>query len=199
MMAGRTFGKKLAAGFGLTLGLTVIIAATSVAALAFVVNSQRPGDRAATDNVVGDAAPGDRPWSRGYRQLPGFLLTGDAVPDPDPYRRGPASGSKVDRGCASMTTDPRSADTLDTGHAPLESTHAAVLAPAIDLPQGDRSRPTCELHADRGAGPPGLQDGLPPWSRRIGQLVGKDLLTHAASRVGAGGAIAIVVLGTLVC
>ena len=53
MMAGRTFGKKLAAGFGLTLGLTVVIAVTSVATLAFVVNSNNKVIARATDNLSG--------------------------------------------------------------------------------------------------------------------------------------------------
>jgi len=53
MMAGRTFGNKLALAFGLTLGLTVLIAATSVAALGFVVHSNNLVIASATDDLVG--------------------------------------------------------------------------------------------------------------------------------------------------
>ncbi|MGX6606332.1 methyl-accepting chemotaxis protein [Micromonosporaceae bacterium Da 78-11] len=53
MMANRTFGNKLAGGFGLTLGLTVLIALTSVAALTFVKNSNNAVLASATHNLVG--------------------------------------------------------------------------------------------------------------------------------------------------
>ncbi len=44
MMAGRTFGAKLAAGFGLTLALTLLMTATSVLALRYVLVTQGQGD-----------------------------------------------------------------------------------------------------------------------------------------------------------
>jgi methyl-accepting chemotaxis protein len=53
MMAGRNFGNKLAAGFGLILGLTVLIAVTSVTALRFVISSNNKVIASATDNLVG--------------------------------------------------------------------------------------------------------------------------------------------------
>jgi methyl-accepting chemotaxis protein len=53
MMAGRTFGNKLAAGFGLILGLTVLIAVTSVTALRFVTTSNDKVIASATQNLVG--------------------------------------------------------------------------------------------------------------------------------------------------
>ncbi len=53
MMAGRTFGNKLAAGFGLILGLTVLIAVTSVTALRFVMTANDRLIDSATVNLVG--------------------------------------------------------------------------------------------------------------------------------------------------
>jgi methyl-accepting chemotaxis protein len=51
MMAGRTFGAKLAAGFGLTLALTVLMTATSVLALRYVLTTK---DNVITSTVVND-------------------------------------------------------------------------------------------------------------------------------------------------
>ena len=53
MMAGRTFGAKLAAGFGLTLALTVLMTATSVLALRYVLTTKDNVITSATVNLVG--------------------------------------------------------------------------------------------------------------------------------------------------
>jgi CHASE3 domain sensor protein len=52
-ISGRNFGSKLALAFGLTLGLTVLIAATSVIALAFVMRGNNQVIAAATDDLLG--------------------------------------------------------------------------------------------------------------------------------------------------
>jgi methyl-accepting chemotaxis protein len=53
MMAGRTFGSKLAGGFGLTVGLTLLMGAASVAALTVVVSSKDDVVTSAAQNLVG--------------------------------------------------------------------------------------------------------------------------------------------------
>jgi methyl-accepting chemotaxis protein len=52
MMAGRTFGTKLAAGFGLTLLLTLLMATTSALALRYVQASKDAVIRSASQNLV---------------------------------------------------------------------------------------------------------------------------------------------------
>ncbi|GAA0503742.1 hypothetical protein Ade02nite_35500 [Paractinoplanes deccanensis] len=53
MMAGRTFGTKLAAGFGLTLLLTLLMTATSVLALRYVLHTKDAVIVSARDNLAG--------------------------------------------------------------------------------------------------------------------------------------------------
>jgi methyl-accepting chemotaxis protein len=53
MMAGRTFGAKLAAGFGLTLALTLLMTATSALALRYVVSTKDSVIRSASQALVG--------------------------------------------------------------------------------------------------------------------------------------------------
>jgi methyl-accepting chemotaxis protein len=53
MMAGRTFGAKLAAGFGLTLALTLLMTATSVLALRYVLVTKDKVIRSASQSLVG--------------------------------------------------------------------------------------------------------------------------------------------------
>ena len=53
MMAGRTFGTKLAAGFGLTLALTLLMTATSVLALRYVLSNKDAVIVSARNDLVG--------------------------------------------------------------------------------------------------------------------------------------------------
>jgi methyl-accepting chemotaxis protein len=53
MMAGRTFGAKLAAGFGLTLALTLLMTATSVLALRYILVTKDKVLITATSSLVG--------------------------------------------------------------------------------------------------------------------------------------------------
>ncbi|MEU4237044.1 methyl-accepting chemotaxis protein [Actinoplanes sp. NPDC026619] len=53
MMAGRTFGFKLAASFGLTLALTLLMTATSVLALRYVMTTKDDVIKSATTSLVG--------------------------------------------------------------------------------------------------------------------------------------------------
>jgi methyl-accepting chemotaxis protein len=77
MMAGRTFGTKLAAGFGLTLLLTLLLAATSVFALRYVQASKDAVIRTASQNLVAAVALNSTMETRlgDYRA---FMLTGKA-------------------------------------------------------------------------------------------------------------------------
>ncbi|MEV4350881.1 methyl-accepting chemotaxis protein [Actinoplanes sp. NPDC049596] len=75
MMAGRTFGTKLAAGFGLTLALTLLMSLTSVAALRYVLHTKDAVIESARVNLVGAESLSALMESRigDYR---GYLLTG---------------------------------------------------------------------------------------------------------------------------
>jgi CHASE3 domain sensor protein len=53
MMAGRTFGAKLAGGFGLAVAFTLVIAAASAAALTVVVNAKDRVIARATEDLAG--------------------------------------------------------------------------------------------------------------------------------------------------
>jgi methyl-accepting chemotaxis protein len=53
MMAGRTFGNKLAGGFGLSVGLTLLIGVISVLALTIVVNAKDEVIRRAAEQLMG--------------------------------------------------------------------------------------------------------------------------------------------------
>ena len=53
MMAGRTFGAKLAAGFGLTLALTLLMTATSALALRYVLTTKDKVIYSASQGLVG--------------------------------------------------------------------------------------------------------------------------------------------------
>ncbi|GAA0568712.1 hypothetical protein GCM10010172_61250 [Paractinoplanes ferrugineus] len=74
MMSGKTFGYKLAGGFGVTLALTVLMIATSVLALRYVVQSKDQVIKSTTTSLVG-AVELSRTMERrigGYRA---FLLS----------------------------------------------------------------------------------------------------------------------------
>ncbi|MEU8818715.1 methyl-accepting chemotaxis protein [Actinoplanes sp. NPDC048796] len=87
MMAGRTFGTKLAAGFGLTLFLTLLMTVTSLVALRYVLHTKDAVIDSARVNLVGAEALSALMESRiaDYR---GYLLTGT-----DEY----LSGTNTDR------------------------------------------------------------------------------------------------------
>ncbi|RSM48060.1 chemotaxis protein [Actinoplanes sp. ATCC 53533] len=74
-MAKRTFGYKLAFGFGLTVALTVVMGAASVAALSIVMNAKDDAIGAATDDLVNTERLTTTARARigDYR---GFLLNG---------------------------------------------------------------------------------------------------------------------------
>src|SRR3954454_8774469 len=129
MMAGRTFGTKLAAGFGLTVGLTLLIAATSVGALTFVVNSTDAVIASAGDNLAGAQRLSTTMESRisDYRA---FLLNGRPEYLDATERDRTAFLDQIARLRTSLH-DQKSLDLLETVAA-AEAKHAALLAPVIE-------------------------------------------------------------------
>ncbi|WP_433292312.1 methyl-accepting chemotaxis protein [Actinoplanes sp. CA-030573] len=77
MMAGRTFGFKLAAGFGLTLLLTLLMTATSVIALRYVLTSKDAVIKSASEALVG-AEQLSKTMERRIGDYRAYMLTKDA-------------------------------------------------------------------------------------------------------------------------
>jgi methyl-accepting chemotaxis protein len=194
MMAGRTFGKKLAAGFGLTLGLTVIIAATSVAALAFVVNSNNEVIASATDNLVGAQRLETTMESRisDYRA---YLLNGQQQYLTLTNNDRTEFLQEVEALRATLT-DPRAKTMLEQVSA-AEATHAALLAPVIERRKAIKLlTDIAQLNASNVApARQGLQDATAALVKRVSQIVGTDR-THASSRATTA-VIVIIALGLL--
>ncbi|MBB4690624.1 methyl-accepting chemotaxis protein [Paractinoplanes abujensis] len=145
MMAGRTFGNKLAAGFGLTLALTLLMTATSVLALRYVLSTKDTVISSARVNLVGAEALSAAMESRiaDYR---GYLLT----------RSGEyLNGTNADRNrfldqvslLRTTMTDPTSKELLEVV-SEAEAKHAAILAPVIE----QRSRMATLENIDQLAG-----------------------------------------------
>jgi hypothetical protein len=194
MMAGRTFGKKLAAGFGLTLGLTVIIAATSVAALAFVVNSNNKVIAAATDNLVGAQRLETTMESRisDYRA---YMVS--AQPKNLTLTNNDRATFLQEVGVLRNTlTDSRARSLLDQVSA-AEATHAALLAPVIERRKAIKNLSNiAQLNATNvGPARQALQDSTAALVKRAGQIVTADR-RHASNRATAA-LVAIVLLGVL--
>jgi methyl-accepting chemotaxis protein len=129
MMAGRTFGNKLAGGFALSVGLTLLMGAASVAALVVVTSSK--------DDVIESATQG----LDGAQQL--STLAERRIAD---YRAVLLSDTPANLGAADtdrtqflaqvdrlrrMLTDPVELNLLNTVSM-AEAAHAAVLNPVIE-------------------------------------------------------------------
>jgi methyl-accepting chemotaxis protein len=128
MMAGRTFGTKLAAGAGLTLALTLIMIATSVLALRYVVTTKDAVIKSAAENLVGVERLRGLYSSRiaDYR---GYLLGGTQELLDATNRNRSEFLAEVTRLKATMN-DPTALQMLD-GVSQAEASHSAVLAPII--------------------------------------------------------------------
>jgi methyl-accepting chemotaxis protein len=194
MMAGRTFGKKLAAGFSLTLGLTVLIAGTSVAALAFVVNSNNKVIATATDNLVGAQRLETTMESRisDYRA---FLLNGQQhYLDLTNGDRSEFLGQVV--ALRGLLDDQRAKALLEQISA-TEAAHAALVAPVIERRKTIKKlTDISELKAtDVGPARQALQNSTIALVKRVGEIVASDR-SHASSRATEA-LVAIIVLGAL--
>ncbi len=128
MMAGRTFGTKLAAGFGLTLALTLLMTITSVVALRYVMSAKDSVIRTASGVLVGAEALSRTMESRiaNYR---GYLISGT-----EDY----LDAAEQDRAtflaeAAELRTniDDDTARRLLDGVVESEAEHAAVIAPVM--------------------------------------------------------------------
>lgn len=129
MMTSRTFGNKLAAGFGLILGLTVLIAVTSVTALRFVITSNDRAIASATDNLVGAQKLSTTMESRisDYR---GYLL--DGTPEYLDLTNRDRSAFLDEVGRLKGTLSDAKAQQLLETVSTAEAKHNAALAPVID-------------------------------------------------------------------
>lgn len=194
MMAARTFGKKLAAGFGLILGLTVVIAVTSVGALAFVVNSNNKVIAKATDNLVGAQRLETTMESRisDYRA---FLLNGQQQ-YLDMTNNDRAAFLNQVIALRNLLTDPRAKAQLEQVSA-AESAHAALLDPVVEKRKTIKSLANINQLNAKNVGPArqALQDSTASLVKRVGQIVDSDR-AHAASRATLA-VVAIIVLGAL--
>lgn len=133
MMAGRTFGTKLAAGFGLTLALTLLMTATSVLTLRYVLTTKDNVITSARMNLVGAEALRAAMESRiaDYR---GYLLNGNME-----YRTAAGHDRTAFLGqVAELRTtiaDPTSSNLLESVAA-AEEKHASVLEPLMERREG---------------------------------------------------------------
>ncbi|WP_203781064.1 methyl-accepting chemotaxis protein [Paractinoplanes rishiriensis] len=128
-MAGRTFGTKLAAGFGLTLALTLLMTATSVLALRYVLITKDKVIHSASQGLVG-AEMLSAIMERRIGDYRAYLLSGsdewfDAATK--------ARTEFLDQVTAlrGMLEDPRNLELLDAVQA-SEVKHAAVLDPVME-------------------------------------------------------------------
>jgi methyl-accepting chemotaxis protein len=129
MMAGRTFGNKLAGGFGLTVALTLLMGAASVLALTVVVHSKDDVITAAADAVAGAERLNTMAESRiaNYR---GYLLNGQQDYLDATQADRTAFLDQVNRMRGALT-DPTALTLLDDVSR-AETRHAAVLDPVLE-------------------------------------------------------------------
>jgi methyl-accepting chemotaxis protein len=194
MMAGRTFGTKLAGAFGLTVSLTLLMGAASVAALTIVVNTK--------DDVVGSATEGlsgAQQLSTTVEQRIGdfraYLLNGrqdyldataaDRVRFLDEVRR-----------LRGVLTDPGELRLL-TAVADAEAAHAAALQPLIERRKSITDLRTVSQLSNSSVGP--AREAM---EKAIADLIGRvraDVETgrRASSRTATQTIIVVCLLGTL--
>ena len=128
MMPGRTFGNKLAGGFGLTVFLTLLMGAASVIALTVVVDSKDSVIARASEDLVGAEQLNTIAETRisDYR---GYLLNG--TPEfLDLTNAGRTRFLAQVGRLKATTTDPTELKLLDAVSA-AEAAHAATLEPVI--------------------------------------------------------------------
>jgi methyl-accepting chemotaxis protein len=195
MMAGRTFGTKLAGAFGLTVSLTLLMGAASVAALTIVVNTK--------DNVVGSATEGlsgAQQLSTTVEQRIGdfraYLLNGrqhylDAIETDRTTFLGEV------RRLRGVLTDPAELRLL-TAVADAEAAHAATLRPIIEQRKTIADLRTIAQLTDTASVAP-AREAL---EKAIADLIGRvraDLETgrRASSRTATQTIVVVCVLGTL--
>jgi methyl-accepting chemotaxis protein len=130
MMAGRTFGNKLAGGFGLTVALTLLMGAASVLALTVVVDSKDDVITAAAEGVAGAETLNTTAESRigNYRA---YLLNARQEYLDATRADRTAFLEQVGRLRTALADDPAALALLDDV-AQAEARHAAVLDPVLE-------------------------------------------------------------------
>ncbi|GAA3341456.1 hypothetical protein GCM10020358_32860 [Amorphoplanes nipponensis] len=128
-MAKRTFGNKLGLGFGLTVALTLIMGASSVAALSIVVDAKDAAVREAVEDLVSAEHLTTKAESRisDYR---GYLLT-NTQENLDQANRDREEFLALVVQLRGTLTDPDTLALLDAVSV-AEAKHAAVLQPVIE-------------------------------------------------------------------
>ncbi|GID28584.1 HAMP domain-containing methyl-accepting chemotaxis protein [Paractinoplanes brasiliensis] len=195
MMAGRTFGTKLAAGFGLTLLLTLLMTATSVATLRYVLSTQNEVISSARVNLVGAEALSAAMESRiaDYR---GYLLTRN-----DEYLEATNADRKQFLDQISLlrtaVTDPASKELLDIV-ADAETKHAAALAPVIE----QRSRMSTLTNVNQLSGNEEVKAARIAVQKAITDLIARQTIVvdnrrDASAERALQGMVFIIVLGVL--
>nr|WP_296070047.1 methyl-accepting chemotaxis protein [uncultured Actinoplanes sp.] len=195
MMAGRTFGTKLAAGFGLTLALTLLMTATSVLALRYVMTSKDSVIKSAGINLFG-AEQLSRTMESRISDYRAYLLIGtDEYLDATNHDR-VLFLQQVDALRGSLE-DPAAIRLLDTVQA-AESTHYAVLGPVMtrraavtDLRDVRQLGATTQLKPAREA----LQNALDALINRQKQVV--ELKRQESSRRATQAIVFIVAIGVV--
>ncbi|MFC7277189.1 methyl-accepting chemotaxis protein [Paractinoplanes rhizophilus] len=124
MMAGRTFGAKLAAGFGLTLALTLIMTATSVLALRYVLVTKDKVIRIASTSLV-EAQTLNALMERRIADYRSYLLSGSPEARTNVDRDRANFLQQINRVRAALE-DPAAIKLLDAVTA-AEATHAKVI------------------------------------------------------------------------
>ena len=195
MMAGRTFGTKLAAGFGLTLALTLLMTATSVLALRYVLSNKDAVIVSARNDLVGAETLSKTMESRigDYR---GYLLNGtqDFLDGTNRDRAQFLAVAEALRTSLSDATGKR----LLQAVIDAEARHAAAVAPVIgrranitDLTTVRQLGNTDEVVAARQA----VQKAIADLITHIAATV--DKRSHDASGRATTSMILIIVFGAL--
>jgi CHASE3 domain sensor protein len=194
MMAGRTFGTKLAFGFGLTLALTLVIVLTSVGALLFVVRSDTKVIATATNDLFQAQQMNTTMESRigNYRA---YLLNKQQA-YLDATNRDRSTFLDEVATLKAELTDTNALDLLEDVSV-AEAKHAAALAPVIERRKAMTSLvDIAQLNATNVAPlRQALQDANAKLVARVAEVVQIDR-KHSASRAAAAIWV-IVVLGLL--
>jgi methyl-accepting chemotaxis protein len=194
MMAGRTFGTKLAGGFALTVALTLLMGAASVAAMTVVVSAKDDAIAKATDALVTAERLNTTVESRigNYRA---FLLGGQQR-SLDLTNADRAHFLDLIGRLRNTLTGPREL-TLLNAVADAEAKHAALLAPVIERRKTIKDlRETSQLNA-AGVGPArqALQDSIAKLTARVRTDV--NAVRATSSRRATQAIVVVIALGLL--
>ncbi|MFD1364436.1 methyl-accepting chemotaxis protein [Actinoplanes sichuanensis] len=193
-MSRLTFSTKLAAGFALTLALTLMMAVTSVIALTLVVRSNNTAVTAATDSLLGAQRLSTAMESRGSSAR-GYLITGKQS---DLQRAQQDRQVFLDQAARLQAdlNDGTARQLLDDAGA-AEARYAAVLAPLLEKRQimRDLTQVSQLLTTDLIAARQAVQDANAALVSRLRTDVETDR-DHAATRADQA-IITVAVLGVL--